>query len=832
MASGSDADVGLRLRLFGRQQVRTDLNDTSDDLDDVGSRGERAARGLAAIGERGIAAGIRGIGAAGQVAAVGLGVAVGAAGVLAKGLYEVGAIFDDVSDTIRTGTGAQGAALDELNAVALNIGTTIPASFEDISGTVAALNARLGLTGEPLQHVASQMLALKNLGLETDINTVTGAMAAYGVSTDQVGSTLDDLFRVSQATGVGVNELATAAASGAPALTQFGFSIGDSAALIGTLDKAGVDSAGTIGALRKGLGAFAKAGKDPQQALRDTVAGIDELVQAGKGAEAINLASGVFGTKGAAQFVAAVESGKVNLDALMVGVGATDDTILGLQSSTADFAEQWLLFKNVLLVAVKPAGDFVFGAIGEQMARVTDGVRTLTGDLPALEGNLRGLLSSEQIGALGPQLEAAFKLPPGTISGLQEPLDVLITKGRLIATVLSTAFEALQSIPISPLNLANNALEWAATHTTALKALVIGLTGAYVVSRGVLIGYAVAQGVSNVATAINTGLITANNAVFAASRTYIATWIGVKALEAGAWARSTAAAGASTAVMLAHRVAYGVSYLTTFIAVKGLELAAWARTTAAAAAATAGTLAAAAASGIARAAVLTWTAVQWLLNAALTANPIGLVVAGIALLVGGIVLAYNKSETFRNIVQGLWGGIKTLAGWLVTAFLKFTPLGIVISAVTKNFDGIKAAVGGFVTKIKEGVTWVGKLADKLSGGLVGKALGAVGLNIDGAAADGGTIRSGQTFLVGERGPELFTAGLTGTILPSEALSALLSSPVPSAAAAGTPSVNLDDDDAGIPDGMATLSLTIPVVIDGREVARASVNGMHTNAAWQ
>jgi TP901 family phage tail tape measure protein len=53
----------------------------------------------------------------------------------------------------------------------------------------------------------------------------------------------------------------------------------------------------------------------------------------------------------------------------------------------------------------------------------------------------------------------------------------------------------------------------------------------------------------------------------------------------------------------------------------------------------------------------TWTAVQWLMNAALTANPIGLVVVGIAALVAGIIIAYKKSETFRTVVQGAFAAV-------------------------------------------------------------------------------------------------------------------------------------------------------------------------------
>ncbi|UOW93085.1 tape measure protein [Mycobacterium phage NoShow] len=51
-------------------------------------------------------------------------------------------------------------------------------------------------------------------------------------------------------------------------------------------------------------------------------------------------------------------------------------------------------------------------------------------------------------------------------------------------------------------------------------------------------------------------------------------------------------------------------------------------------------------------------AVQWAFNAALAANPIGLVVAAIAAVVAGLTLFFTKTETGRKLWDKIWTGIK------------------------------------------------------------------------------------------------------------------------------------------------------------------------------
>lgn len=286
-----------------------------------------------------------------------------------KLLYEVGATFDDLSDTIRTGTGATGAALDGLVDVAKNIGRNVPVEFDKIGPVVADLNTRLGLTGDTLDTVASQFLqAGVILGEDVDIQSATAALSVFGIQGDQVSGALDELFRVSQATGVGMNELSTSMNKSGGVVQQLGFSFSETASLIGVLDKAGIDSNAVLASMGKSLVTLAQNGEDAPAAFRRVTGEMKDMLAAGNDTAALDLASKVFGTRGAAQFVAALQTGKVNIDDMAAAAGMSSDTILGVAADTADMAESWQLFKNRALLAIEPIATRVFNAFGQGMA--------------------------------------------------------------------------------------------------------------------------------------------------------------------------------------------------------------------------------------------------------------------------------------------------------------------------------------------------------------------------------------------------------------------------------------------------------------------------------
>lgn len=375
---------------------------------------------------------------AGMKAGIVGGVIVAGAVAAFKGLYEIGEVFDDVTDTIRVGTGLQGEALDGLVDVAKNVGLNVPAEFGAIGSTVADLNTRLGLSGETLETVASQYLeAGRILGQEVDINATSAAFSAFRIEGEAVSGAMDTLFQVSQATGVGMNELASGAQAMAPAMQTLGFSFEDTVAMVGSFDKAGLNSTAIMASMSKGMVTLAKDGEQPADAYARVVGELQGFVDTGDKAAALDLASEVFGTRGAAQFIGALESGVLNMDDLMSATGATGDTILGVGEETMDFAERWQITMNNAMVAIEPLASAVFTAVGDGLAAAMPFLQELgawVGENTAVIGIIAAVIGVTLVGAF---FAWAASIWATTIALLANPITwIILAIIALIAAVV------------------------------------------------------------------------------------------------------------------------------------------------------------------------------------------------------------------------------------------------------------------------------------------------------------------------------------------------------------------------------------------------------------
>jgi len=98
-------------------------------------------------------------------------------------------------------------------------------------------------------------------------------------------------------------------------------------------------------------------------------------------------------------------------------------------------------------------------------------------------------------------------------------------------------------------------------------------------------------------------------------------------------------------------------------------------------------------SGITKAAAV----VQGIFNAVMNANPISLVILAIVGLAAGLIYAYKTSETFRNVVDTVFNGIKVIIGNVISVVI--TIIRGLLTAWTTVIGGILAAAATIAEKL-------------------------------------------------------------------------------------------------------------------------------------
>lgn len=95
------------------------------------------------------------------------------------------------------------------------------------------------------------------------------------------------------------------------------------------------------------------------------------------------------------------------------------------------------------------------------------------------------------------------------------------------------------------------------------------------------------------------------------------------------------------------------------------------------------------------------TAAQWLLNVAMSLNPIGIIIIAIIALVAVFVLLWNKSDGFRNFWIGLWDNIwsvmKAIGAWFAGPFADFF-----VNLWNKIVSGAKTVYNFFTSTLPAG----------------------------------------------------------------------------------------------------------------------------------
>ena len=453
----------------------------------------------------------RGVGTAAVAGFAVVGAAAVGAGVA---LFKIGESFDQAYDRIRVGTGATGDALEGLKDSFRNVAREVPASFGDISTAIADINTRLGLTGAPLEAVSGQMLNLSRI-TETDlggnIESLTRVFGDWGVEADRMPQVMDEIFRASQATGAGVDTLATQVVQFGAPLRNLGFSLEESVAMFGAFEQQGVNIQTLMPGLRQGLRNFAEAGRDPAEAFAEFAAGVAD------GSLSMTDAMETFGARAGADMFTAMREGRFDMAALIDTISNGSDTINGAAADTDSFGEKWTRIKNRVLLALEPVAMRVFDAVGQAMDDLGPKIEQLSAWLqenipPAME-RVREIAED-----VWPKVQRAFETVVSTISRLwdEHGAEIMATLSDL-GEFWRSRFDAMRLVVERVFGVISNlwdrfGQQWLAKVQTAFSAILQIFRGALQAIKGV--------------TDLFVGIFTGD---------WSRAWDGVKAIFGGVW---------------------------------------------------------------------------------------------------------------------------------------------------------------------------------------------------------------------------------------------------------------------------------------------------------
>ena len=412
------------IKKFKDESAKT-AESLKSDFKEIGKSIEKAGDNVTAFGD--------GMTKAGEKATAASAV-IGAAAVASYKAWEK---TDEGYDTIIKKTGATGEAFEELKQVADNVFTSLPVDMDKVGTAVGEINTRFGSTGDELENLTTAFLKYSEIN-DSDVNgsvdNVSAAMTAFGVGSDKTGDVLNKLTSISQRTGISVSQLESVLLSQSATFKEMGLSIGESAELLGQFEKNGVDTSTAITSLRKAQQNAAAGGKTLSDELQKN---ITDIKNAKNDTEALQIATELFGKKGAAAMAQAIREDRISLDTLNSTLYDTKDTVNTTFEATLDAPDKLKVAMNQVKLEASELAAVAMEKLTPALKKPTDKIKEITQKFNNLSDNQKTMILkiAGVVAAIGPLLIVIGKLTSG-LGG------VISSVGRII-TLLATNPAAL-----------------------------------------------------------------------------------------------------------------------------------------------------------------------------------------------------------------------------------------------------------------------------------------------------------------------------------------------------------------------------------------------------
>ncbi|WP_311054804.1 phage tail tape measure protein [Enterococcus faecalis] len=448
----------------GENKLRSALESTNEALKEQGDLSVKTAEKLAKIEKAGD-----------KMKSVGKKMTVGlTAPIMGIGAASIAAFkeLDDSLDSITTATGATGEQLESLQDSFKTVAGQIPTDMENISTGIGEVNTQFGLMDKQLEDTTGRMLKFSEInGSDVSQSTINAkkSMDLFRLSIEDLPMILDSVSKTSQDTGVGVDQLFDAVNRGAPQLKAMGLGFSESTTLIGQMEKAGIDSAGTLGYLAKASVVYAKDNKTMQDGLSGT---IESIKGATTEQEKLTIASEVFGTKAASKMVEAIDSGALSMDGLADSAKNAAGTVDQTFNDILDPIDQAKIAQNQFKIAMGELGEQVQIALLPAFEAASNAIQKVSTWFSGLTDNQKQTIITIAgvVAAIGPVLVV--------LGTLASSISSLIPVIAFIASPIGIVIAALAAF-VAGIVIAYNKVGWFRdfinTSFNVIKDIVVGV---------------------------------------------------------------------------------------------------------------------------------------------------------------------------------------------------------------------------------------------------------------------------------------------------------------------------------------------------------------------
>ena len=441
----------LQREIIATEQSLRSLEDAAGDgkksLEDIGSALEKAGNKTTELGNKllPVTAGITALGAATVACCMEM---------------------DDAYDTVITKTGATGEALEELTDAVDTVFANLPTDAEKAGIAVGEVNTRFGLTGEACAKLSEEFIKFAEINgtdLNSAIDGVDNIMTKFGVDSSETANVLGLLTKAGQNTGLSMDELYTTLETNGAVLKEMGLDLTSSVNLLAQFEANGVDATTALAGLKKAQQNATAEGKTLEEALGAT---IESIKNASSETEALQIATDLFGKKGAAEMAQAIREGRLSIDELSGSLSEYGTTVSDTFEATLDPWDDATVAMNNLKLAGTELGSTLLSSLQPTITKVVDAIKSFTEWFRNLsQGQQEAIIKiAAVVAAIGPLLIIIGKV----ITAVSSVIGVISKIGPAI-TAAKTAFAAFNAI------LAANPIGLIVTAIVALIAIFVTL---------------------------------------------------------------------------------------------------------------------------------------------------------------------------------------------------------------------------------------------------------------------------------------------------------------------------------------------------------------------